>query len=205
MVAMILRFVSGAFAPLFDQATDAGARLLWKLALFAAAAAALAIAGIAATLAFGLWIASMRGPVAGALAVAALYAAVAILAVVLALWPRRAATARAAQDPVRESQTKTNDEIDAFTAPLLDALSRFGLRREQLAVLAGASLAKQLGPLPLVGLAILAGFLVGRLWHGLFSQEAIASLLGSDFIASFFKRREPEDADEPEVAREEAA
>ena len=57
-------------------------------------------------------------------------------------------------------------QVDAFAAPLMSALAGLGLRREQFAVLAGSSLAKQLGPLPLVGLAVVGGFLVGRMWKG---------------------------------------
>ena len=59
-------------------------------------------------------------------------------------------------------------------------LASLGLRREQIAVLAGASLAKRLGPVPLVGIAIVAGFLVGRLWQGwdsLVSSDLVDSLL----------------------------
>ena len=43
-------------------------------------------------------------------------------------------------------------------------------------------MAKRLGPLPLVGLAIVGGFLVGRMWRnwrGLFTSDAVMALVGA--------------------------
>ncbi len=95
------------------------------------------------------------------------------------------ASARAGSEragPQQEAASAARaEQIDRFTAPLLGVLASLGLRREQLAVVAGAAMAKQLKPLPLVGLAILAGFLVGRLWKGLgalASNDLLATVLG---------------------------
>ena len=77
-------------------------------------------------------------------------------------------------------------------------LASLGLRREQIAVLAGSSLAKQLGPLPLVGLALVGGFLIGRMW------KSWRSALSTDTIASLF-RLFGATAPEPDEDTDEAA
>ena len=188
MLGFLARLVSGALDPLIDQVSTASARLLRKLALFLVAGLCLVVVLIALTIAFDLWIASKAGAIVGALAVAGLYLLVAVGAVLLGLSKDRpkpaTAAARAEAERAAESEAAASgrgEQIDAFTAPLMAALASLGFRREQLAVLAGSSLAKQLGPLPLVGLALLGGFLVGRMWkswRGLLSSDAIASILG---------------------------
>lgn len=183
MFPFFARLVGGAVSPLVDQLATFGAGLLRKLALFLAAGVCLAVVLIALTLAFAFWIDSLAGPIVAALAVAAVYLVAAVGAVVAATRtgrPRQVAEPEPeeANDPAEPS---TSARIDQFTAPILDILQRLGLRREQIAVLAGASLAKRLRPLPLVGLAIVAGFLIGRLWKGwdaLMSTDLVATVLG---------------------------
>ena len=134
----------------------------------------------------------MRNPIVAALAVAGLYLTVAALAVVLALrdGPAKPAVAsqHAAEDAsARKTEAGVNAQIDRFTAPLMALLAQLGFRREQFAVLAGASIAKRLGPLPLVGLAIVGGFLIGRMWktwRSVLSLDLIASLLSSELFGS---------------------
>ena len=103
----------------------------------------------------------------------------------------------AAPEPTAQNERST--KIDQFIAPLLNVLQNLGLRREQLAVLAGASVAKQLRPVPLVGLAIIAGFLLGRVWKGwgaFLSTDLIATILG--FIRTTGARMQ--EAPEPAAA-----
>ena len=202
MFGLIARLVGGALDPLIDQVSTASARLLRKLALFLVAGLCLAVVLIALTIAFDLWVASKLGAIAGALAVAGVYLAIAVVAIVLALRkekPRVAANAAAKAEKAEESQAAGRGEaVDAFAAPLMAMLAGLGLRREQLAVLAGSSLAKQLGPLPLVGLALVGGFLIGRMWkswRALLSTDAIASVLGMFGLSG-----SPEDDDEAEAA-----
>ena len=187
MIGFLARLVGGALDPLIDQVSTASARLFRKLALFLVAGLCLVVVLIALTIALDLWVASKLGAIAGALAVAGLYLVVAVAAVLLALRkdkPKPVAAARPAAEssPAAEAAAAgRGEQIDAFTAPLMAALASLGFRREQLAVLAGSSLAKQLGPLPLVGLALVGGFLIGRMWkswRGLLSTDVIASILG---------------------------
>ncbi len=186
MFGFVARLIGGAVSPLIDQITAFSASFLRKLALFLVAAICMVVVVIALTFAFDLWITTLAGPIVGALAVAGLYLLIAMSAVVLALRggtkPTAASVKMEADDTARNDSARAKDEkVDQFTAPILSMLASLGLRREQIAVLAGASLAKRLGPVPLVGIAIVAGFLVGRLWQGweaMLSSELIESLLG---------------------------
>ncbi len=191
MLAFLARVAGGAVAPLVDRVSAFGASLARKLVLFLVAGVCFLVVLAALTIAFDLWIAMLAGPIAGALAVAGVYLAVGLLAVTLAMRGDRSAQGRvkAGARAEEESQgdeaaaggTTRNAQIDRFIAPILGMLQNLGLRREQLAVLAGASMAKQLRPLPLVGVAIVAGFLVGRVWKGrdvLLSTELVTTLLG---------------------------
>lgn len=207
MLGFIASLVGDALAPLIDSITEFSARLLRKAALFLVAALCLLVVLIALTIAFDLWIATLAGPIVAALAVAGLYMLVAVLALVLALRDgsapavsardAEAATARAAEPPHPEIAA----QIDQFTAPILDILKRFGLRREQLAVFAGATMAKRLGPLPLVGCAIVVGFLVGRLWKS-WRSVFEAGLAMSPLVADLFAQKPttPDDVVQPDGA-----
>lgn len=182
MFGFLARLASGAVSPLVERVSASAATLARKLALFALAGVCFLVALVALTVAFDLWIASMAGAIVGALAVAGVYALVGVLAVVGATRGGRRSPAQAPQEAAAaKAEAERGEEIDRFTAPLLGVLASLGLRREQLAVFAGAAMAKRLKPLPLVGLAILAGFLVGRLWKGvdaLASNDLVATLLG---------------------------
>lgn len=199
MIGFVARLIGGAVSPLVDQVTAFGASLLRKLALFVVAALCMVVVVVALTIAFDLWIASLAGAIAGALAVAGVYLLVAITAAVLALRGSGKAQESAAGvgEPAPAAATAAKDEkVDQFTAPILAMLASLGLRREQIAVLAGASLAKRLGPVPLVGIAIVAGFIVGRLWQGwdaLVSNELVDSVL--DFVVPGRRGSETEPQD----------
>lgn len=181
MFGFIARLIGGAVSPLIDQVTSFGASLLRKLALFLVAAVCLIVVVVALTVAFDLWIASLAGPIIGALAVAALYFFIAVTAVILALRGGSKTAVTSVEESEAESEGPSKEEtVDQFTAPIMAMLASLGLRREQIAVLAGASLAKRLGPVPLVGIAIIAGFLVGRMWRGwdaLVSSDLVDALL----------------------------
>lgn len=199
MLGFAARLLGGAITPVIDQITHSSARLLRKLALFLLAGLCLVVVLIALTVAFDLWISSLAGPIAGALAVAGVYLLVAIIAVTLAL-RSPASKVRPPEDAAHrakaDSDSRLDAQVDAFAAPLLKVLQSLGLRREQLAVLAGTSFAKQLGPIPLVGLAIVAGFLIGRMTGTLrtfLGGDLIANLMSSDLLASLFGSRPEND------------
>lgn len=200
MIGFVARLIGGAVSPLVDQVTAFGASLLRKLALFVVAGLCMVVVIIALTVAFDLWVASLAGPIVGALAVAGLYLAVAVGAVVLAMRGGAKPAQAGAEEPEPVAAAAAKDEkVDQFTAPLLAMLASLGLRREQIAVLAGASLAKRLGPVPLVGIAIVAGFLIGRLWQGW------DSLVSSDLVDSMLDLVVPGRREAETEARDEAA
>lgn len=185
MLGFITRTLGGAIAPLIDQVSIVSARLLRKAALFLVAALCLNATIIALTIAFFLWIARLANPIVGALAVAGLYLVIAVVAIVLALRdgskkPAVAKDTPQAEAAARQAEAGIEAQIDKLIAPLLALLAQLGFRREQFAVLAGASIAKRLGPLPLVGLAVVGGFLVGRMW------KTWRSVLSIDLIANLF-------------------
>ena len=198
MFNLLARLVGGAVQPLIDRLSMAGASLLRRLAFFLVAGICFVVVLIALTIALDLWVAELAGPVAGALAVAGVYFAIGVTAGAIGM-RSGVKPAPGAQAPPAEAETKRarQTQIDQFIAPLLDMLMRLGLRREQLAVLAGASLAKQLRPVPLVGLAIIAGFVAGRMWKGwdaLLSLEAVAALLSMFGLSNrMMDEAEPED------------
>ena len=207
MIGLLARLVGGALDPLIDRASAVGGRLLRKLALFLIAAVCMLVVLIALTIAFDLWVTSKLGAIAGALAVAGVYLVVAIVAIVLALrgTPKAATSGKAEAEATRAQTSSRKEQVDAFAAPLMRMLAGLGLRREQLAVLAGSSLAKQLGPLPLVGLAILGGFLIGRMWkswRSLLSSEALTGLIAA---VGLFGAGAGRDADDGDAESEEPA
>ena len=183
MVGLLTGLLGGAVAPLIDRLSAASANLFRKLALFLVAGLCLLVVVFALTIAFGLWIASLAGGVIGCLAVAGLYLVAGAIAVVLALRGGARTEAAPAEAPERREEERAFDaQIDQFSAPLLRLLQQFGLKRELIAVLAGTSMAKRLGPLPLVGVAVVAGFLVGRMWRswrGLLTSEAVMTLVSA--------------------------
>ncbi len=184
MFSLLTGLLGGAVAPLIERLSTASANLFRKVVLFLVAGLCLLVVLLALTIAFGLWITSLAGAVVGCLAVAGLYLLVAALAIALALGGGAKARVERAEapDPRRDEERAFDAQIDQFSAPLLRMLQQLGLKRELIAVLAGTSVAKRLGPLPLVGLAIVAGFLIGRMWknwRGLLTSEAVMTLVGA--------------------------
>ena len=184
MLGLLTGLLGGAVAPLFHRLSRLSATLLRKVALFLVAGLCGLVVVTALTHAFELWITELAGPIVGSLAVAGVYLVIAACAAVAALRGTPAARA-GSSDAGGEAGRRASAfdaQVDQFSAPLLRLLQRFGLRRELLAVLAGTSVAKRLGPIPLVGLAIVAGFLVGRMWknwRGLFTSDAVMGLVGA--------------------------
>lgn len=156
-----------------------GARLLMKAALFLVALIALLVVAIFLTAAFFIWIDQLAGPLIAALAVAGLYLVIAASALLYAVYggnekPRDASKQakadgiknlrqeNAGQDNAQEEEARA-EVITEAVAPYVEILRALGWKREEMALLAGAELAKTLPPLTLVGFAIVCGFLIGRM------------------------------------------
>ncbi len=160
-----------------------GARLLMKAALFGVALIALIIAAAFLTAAFFIWIDQLAGPLVAALAVAGLYFGTAVIAILCAIYggngesngaseqaeavgikSQRTENARQdhSQDRLKEQEDRA-EVISEAVLPLLEVLRALGWKREEMALLAGAELAKTLPPLTLVGLTLICGFLIGRM------------------------------------------
>ena len=158
--SLITGVLSDALTPVMDRAAKAGTRFLVKAALLLAAAFLFFAALIALIIAFALWIASLAGPIVAALAVAGVHILAGTLALVLALreGPGAAAPEQAAPPP------KADEEIDQAADPLLDLWRRSGGNPEQMAALTAALIVKRVGPLPLAGVSLTVGFLIGLFW-----------------------------------------
>jgi hypothetical protein len=171
---------------------DKSARLLTKAALFMLAAFAFLIGFIFLTAAFFIWVVQLAGPLVAALSVAGFYVAVGIIAVLIAIYggrekvrkPKPAASQATSSStgPSAADENRISDDekeraavISEAVVPLIEVLRSLGWKREELALLAAAELAKKLPPLTLVGLAIICGFLIGRLYQlpvGLIPKKA---------------------------------
>jgi len=156
-----------------------GARLLTKAALFVLSAFAFLIAILFSMAAFFIWLVQVAGAIIASLAVAGLFFTMAIVAILFALYSGREqkpATAKV-KEPLRPAAAPSQsappdargaedaeraERITEAVVPILEVLQALGWKREELALLASAELAKKLPPLTLVGLALICGFLIGR-------------------------------------------
>ena len=150
------------------------------------------VVSIALTIAFFLWLATIASPVVAALSVAGFYLTIAIIAVLFALYggrPKKTVGDKTKPDEKRDAAKAEearvaaglNAQIDQATAPLMDLLARFGLRREQLAVLAGA-LGRQEARPPCrssasPSSAVFSSDGCGKSWRGLLTTDVVASLM----------------------------
>lgn len=81
--------------------------------------------------------------------------------------------AKLMQRPVESNQEKADfvNNIDRTVAPFLDILQEAGMERERVALKAGAEIARELTPFSLVTLAMVAGFIIGRIMGQETGQE----------------------------------
>lgn len=203
-MGLLTGLLHDALAPLLDEITKVVSRLVRTIVLYLLAGLCAFAALIALTVALDIWIASLIGPLRAALSMAGLYALVAIVCVAAARVGGRSRSSlrgskTAAGSPVSvtsppspagggedAAHPQTAAAIDMAIAPLLDILERKGLKRERIAVLTGALLAKRAGPLPLTGAAAVTGFAVGRFWKSLLDiaeKSAVALPVLSELLA----------------------
>jgi hypothetical protein len=159
------RVISGALAPV----EAAGARFIGTAGIAGVATVCLIAALIFLSIALDLWLAQLAGPVVAALGAAGLYLAAGVLCLVLLRMqggktpkkaPQRQSAAAKAERSESASDLSTN--IEETIAPFVAILQQSGLKREELAVRLAAEASKQIGPLALVGLALVAGYLGER-------------------------------------------
>lgn len=116
------------------------------------------------------WVAEATGPALAALSVAGLHIVIAG-GCLLAFWLKgRVATppkvtaqpGSTPEDTVAASRAELADSIDQTVAPLIAILHEANMKPEEVALRLGTSLAKQVGPMALIGLALAAGFMFAR-------------------------------------------
>jgi Putative Actinobacterial Holin-X, holin superfamily III len=168
MNALINRLISEATAPI----EKTSARLFKKAVLFFVALSCLFVSSIFLTIALFVFVQPLAGTAMAALGTGVLYLGVALICIVVASREGSRPAARAAakscpkvdsnDTPPRQNLAFPSN-IDEAVAPVLDILRDAGLERERLALAAGMEIAKQLHPFSLVALAIVAGFILGRI------------------------------------------
>ena len=168
MNALINRLISEAAAPI----EKAGARVFKKAMLFLVAMSCLFAGSIFLTIALFFFVQSLAGTAIAALCAGVLYLGVALIWVMVAARERSRHGAPAAADSGRATESREAPpwpnlefarNIDEAVAPVLDILHDAGYERERLALAAGTEIAKQLHPFSLAALAIVAGYILGRI------------------------------------------
>lgn len=126
---------------------------------------ALLIAGLLAVVAVGLFtaagyisIARMHGPVTGLLIVGGVYLGLAVI-----VWAATALASRPSKAPPRAMAVGTQD-LAAATQNVMQSVGEAvrQIKPEELAEKSGQSLVRNMGPWPLAGVAVLAGYILAR-------------------------------------------
>ena len=168
MNALINRLISEAAAPIEKKS----ARLFKKAVLFFVAMSCLFVGSIFLTFALFVFVQKLAGTAIAALGTGGLYLGVALTCVVVASRERSRHSAPAAAESGPMTETRETpprpklefaSNIDEAVAPVLDILRDAGLERERLALAAATEIAKQLHPISLASLAIVVGFILGRI------------------------------------------
>jgi len=152
-----------------------GGRLLGLVALVILALI-FVIAGFAfLSVALYIKVAAIEGAAIAALAVAGLCILIAIICLVMLRVKRLDAKSsrkapppnKIVEDPAEKNEAAFAESIDQTIAPFIAVLHEANLKPEEVALRLGTSLTKKVGPLGLVALALVAGFLfAGRLTGG---------------------------------------
>ncbi len=117
-----------------------------------------------------LWVAEVTRPALAALSVAGLHIAVAGVCLI-AFWlkGRGAKPSKKTvqpnsipEDSLAASRAELSESIDQTVAPLIAILHEADMKPEEAALRLGVTLAKQVGPMALVALALAAGFMFAR-------------------------------------------
>jgi hypothetical protein len=171
MNALINRLISEATAPTEKMS----ARLFKKAVLFFVAMSCLFVSSIFLTIALFVFVQTLAGTAIAAVSAGGVYLGIALICIIVAVrqTSSQAAPAAAESGPMMETgrnpppqKLAFSSNIDETVAPILDILRDAGLERERLALAAGTEIAKQLHPFSLVALAIVAGFILGRILKG---------------------------------------
>jgi hypothetical protein len=174
----IARLIRDATAPLAATLAQAVARGIVALCLILVALAALGAAVVVGDIALYRWLETLVSPAVALLIVAGSWVVVALVCLIVA-WaltrgksgaqtqnPKTAfvpdATAQQAHElPDRELP---DHELAELVEPLAKSLADLGLRNESVALLAGAQLFRSLKTTQLAALALVAGYVAGRVF-----------------------------------------
>jgi Putative Actinobacterial Holin-X, holin superfamily III len=168
MKAFFARLIREAAAPIKRAIT----RIIQSALLLTIAAICLIIMWGFLTAALFIFIEDRYGGTIAALVVAGVYLLFAIICfVVLKLLQRSAAKAERAQPTFATATSDVvTEEVQRAAEPWMEILETAGLYRERAALLISGEVLHKMKPMQLVGMAILGGFVFGRVITG--SREA---------------------------------
>jgi hypothetical protein len=145
-----------------------GRRLATSVALLVAALVFVLASLAFLSVALYLWVAELTRPMFAALSVAGLHVAIAAVCLIAFWWKGRGAKPPKKtlqpnpEDSVAASRAEFSESIDQTVEPLIAILHEANMKPEEAALRLGTALAKQVGPMALVALALAAGFMFAR-------------------------------------------
>jgi hypothetical protein len=164
MKAFFERLLREATAPIKRAIT----RIVQSAILLTIAAICLVIMWGFLTAALFIFLEDRYGGTIAALALAGLYVVFAIACFVILKILQRSATKAERHQPTLTTATSdvVSDEMQRAAEPWLEILETAGLYRERAALLASGDALRKLKPMQLVGMAVLGGFVFGRVITG---------------------------------------
>ncbi|MEA2838968.1 MAG: hypothetical protein QOF41_298 [Methylobacteriaceae bacterium] len=164
MKAFLERLIREAVAPI----KRAIARAVQSAALLTIAGICLIIMWGFLTAALFIFIEDRYGGTIAALAVAGVYLLLAIICfVVLKMLQRPAAKAERQQPTLADATGEVvSEEVQRAAEPWMEILETAGLYRERAALIVSGEALRKLKPMQLVGMAVLGGFVFGRVITG---------------------------------------
>jgi len=165
MNRLIRRLVREATAPVGEMST----RLFKKAVLFFLGMSCLFVSAIFLSFALFVYLQPLTGNAGAALSLGGLYLGVALICIFLMARERPGSARHATRgllgnkDNLPPRKAEFAKTIDEAVAPILGILQGAGMERERRALEAGAEIAKQLHPFSLVGVALVAGFVLSRI------------------------------------------
>ncbi len=164
MKAFLERLIREAIAPI----KRAIARIVQSAALLSIAAICLIIMWGFLTAALFIFLEGRLGGAVAALIVAGIYLLFAIVCYLVLRSMQRAAAKAEEQQPTLAAATSdlVSEQVERAAEPWMDILETAGLYRERAALLVSGEALHKMKPMQLVGMAVLGGFVFGRLITG---------------------------------------
>ena len=157
------RFVSDATAPM-RRTVEATTNRIVRVALFGFLGGVLLLIALGiGVYALDVYLTPHFGQLATTLGIAAGFLALSLIFfIAMAVSGRKPRASRAASTMATPAALPAGASVNAVLLQVTDAMKDAGFAKERAALLAGAELAKNMGPMQLLSIALAGGFIVGR-------------------------------------------